>query len=80
MTAGKLVPLVGKVVAVVLMTVAKFPDVLRFPPKVKVLAPLLLPVPLYMGDIIPAKAVLPSKLAPKIVLAVCSVVAVDASP
>lgn len=80
MTAGKLVPLVGKVVAVVLMTVAKFPDVLRFPPKVKVLAPLLLPVPLYMGDIIPAKAVLPSKLAPKIVLAVCSVVAFDASP
>ena len=33
-----------------------------------------------MGDIIPAKAVLPSKLAPKIVRAVCSVVAVDAFP
>lgn len=77
------VPLVGSVTdvaAVVVRMVAKLPDVLKFPPKVRVLDPLFTPVPPKLGEITPAKAALPSKLAPKIVRGVCKVVAVDALP
>jgi hypothetical protein len=52
------VPLVGKVTFVVFVIVkvlAKAPDVVKFPPKVRVLTPLLIPVPPFEGGNIPLK-------------------------
>lgn len=52
------------------------PEVIKSPPKVMDLFPLFTPVPPNVGEIIPDKAILPSKGKPKIFLGVLRVVAV----